>query len=302
MEPGMVDLFEALDEGVVLVDSECGVVFVNRAALKWKTLVDATGELSSWHASAMVAQLVAGTLGDGAEVLLGDVCGPGGEQISATVHHFGNDGHVALVFRLEPSGNAAGARDECLRKRAAVPVGTALLRTIISSALDRIAPIARRRGMRVSASFEAIESRLVAGDAFWLGCALRDLLARLIDGLPAGSTVELTGHAADKPVLVIRASAPSGFTALRRLSVERDLDLVTGVLTRYDASLGVRCWPDRRLALLRLSGRAYPHHAASAEAETLSESARLAAERLIERIRRAAAGTGNPALGGSGIG
>ncbi|MBW7923424.1 MAG: hypothetical protein H3C59_01630 [Burkholderiaceae bacterium] len=318
----MLDLFQALGDGLVLLDRNGEVAFANRAVRERLALVDEAGGLVSEHARTLARWLNEGLLENGAGKLLDDAAGPNGEPISASVHRFGRTGFVALMLRAESAretweaaaaawaanlsrqlGNSLGplltlleshparslagfgrgqafawairhemqqARDALgrlcseigRRLRETLPeaepprAGPVPLGTLMAGVLERLGPIARRREVRVEASFSAVESHAVGGDPFWLAWALDGLTERLIDDLPGGSSLELSGCAQVNPVLILRVYAPAGAAELPSLSAERDLGPATSVIGHYGGALGLRCWGDRRLVVLRFAGAA----------------------------------------------
>lgn len=322
----MLDLFQALGDGLVLLDRNGEVAFANRAVRERLALVDEAGALVSEHALTLARWLNEGLLENGAGKLLDDAVGPNGEPISASVHRFGRTGFVALMLRAEsaretweataaawaanlsrqlgdslgpllalleshPARSLAGfgrgqafawairhemqqAHDSLGRLCSDVGrrlrespsgaerprTGPVPLRELMAGVLERLGPIARRREVQVEASFSAVESQAVVGDPFWLAWALDELTERLIEDLPGGSSLELSAYAQANPVLIFRAYAPAGATGLRSLSADRDLGLATSVIGHYGGALGLRCWGDRRLSVLRLAGFS-DHHA-----------------------------------------
>lgn len=361
----MLDLFEALGDGVVLIDQDGQVLYANRAARERLAVIDDAGELASGHACTLARWLEAGLLENGASTVLDDVVGPGGEPISASVHRFGRAGHVGLVLRpgsaretweaaaaawaaslsgqlddslgrllalLEshPARSLAGFRrrkafawalghqlqqtrdaldrlrsgiDRRLQQALPQPAGplhaeSVSLRELVAGVLERLDPMTRRQGVDVDASVSALGSRAVLGNPFWLAWALDELIERLIEGLPGGSSLELSGYAEDNPVLILRVHAPAGAAGLRPLSADKDLRLATSVLEHYGGGLGLRCWEHRRLVVLRLTGEEQEaRRRRPAGAAEPPDSAQLAAE-VIERARRASAGS--PGIGSNG--
>lgn len=293
----MRDLLNALKDGVIVATPDGRVLFANRSARSQLGWSDGPGRPAARNLGDIAQRVCAGLLESGANVRLDDPATSPSDGIAATVHRFQGGGRVGFVLRPVPSHGAAsepdrqdGDRGPAARSQ---PPGRVLLDTLVSRSLDRIRPIAQRRGVRIHASLSPVGEKMVAGSATSLGWALGRVLQHVIADLPRSSWIDLFSYAQDDPVLILRAYAAGSPEPLRHFTVADSLATPRGLIEACGGSLGLRCWDDRRLAVVRLAAvgpGSSPRDTAAATpgasgSRRLAESRRLAAE-LIERLRR----------------
>lgn len=275
-------MFDAFDDGFALVDQSGVVLFANGAAQR-RFRVAVGAPLDSVEARGLVHCVGGGLLPDGYEFALEGLHPFGGGRVSASAFRIGDGTAVGLVMRRlpwvvgipSPSSQRTRVRADALVQRALRPVAEQM----------------RRHGVTCETRLAALDAETVAVDAGRLGSALEALFEALIDGVPQGAVLRLSGRRRTNGIVLSCVIVPPRPVAGPPFGASCP-DALWAAIEDCGGRLALSGSGGRRVAIVWLAAPVSGHDAVPALSGEPGADVRRIASDLIERARRSAGESG----------